>query len=134
MYPFKVLIMKKHALLSILLMIFIGITNCLAQHLSTYPIPSYNVIVDPAANFTQLLQLAKKEIPKEKRGITVKMRQVSQPCDYSATIWFYSLDQTTILGPYTLQCGESMRVEIDEREWGVLVKSDNIVIVDVWYD
>jgi hypothetical protein len=126
--------MKTRSLLIFLLVVFLGITNCHAQYVPTYPIPSYNIIVDPVANFSQSVQAAKTELGKEKRGITVKLRQEALPCDCFAEIWFYTRDQTTILGPYTLQCGESIRVEIDEREWGVLVQSEDVVIVDVWYD
>jgi hypothetical protein len=50
-----------------------------------------------------------------------------------ATVWVYNLDQNTVLGPYTVNCGETLTVEIDEREWGVLVESEEGVIVDVWY-
>lgn len=52
----------------------------------------------------------------------------------TATVWVYSLDQTTVLGPYTVTCGQTLSVPIDERQWGVLVESEEEVIVDVWIE
>jgi len=38
------------------------------------------------------------------------------------------------LGPYLVQCGETLTVEIDEREWGVLVETGSETLVDVWIE
>jgi len=37
-----------------------------------------------------------------------------------------------VLGPYTVYAGETLDVEIDEREWGVLVQTTYEIQVDVW--
>jgi hypothetical protein len=39
-----------------------------------------------------------------------------------------------VLGPYTLTCDETLSVPIDDREWEVLVYSEDDVIVDIWID
>jgi len=51
-----------------------------------------------------------------------------------ATVWIYSLDGLDILGPYYLACGNTLEVEIDDREWGALVESDMDINVSVWID
>ncbi len=37
-----------------------------------------------------------------------------------------------ILGPYIMHGGETLMVEIDSREWGVIVQSEDHITVDVW--
>jgi hypothetical protein len=51
-----------------------------------------------------------------------------------ATVWVYSLDLQDIIGPYTVYGGETIYVDIDEREWGVIVQSEDHVEVDVWIE
>jgi hypothetical protein len=46
----------------------------------------------------------------------------------------YSLDGETVYGPFTVYSGETLRVEIDDRECGVYVESNEDVIVDVWIE
>ena len=107
-----------------------------SQNIPTYPIPSYNVIVNGIANFKNAISHGESlNIPMEKRdaNIHLKSGSIGNP-DCRATVWLYSLDQTTVLGPYEVACGETLRVEVDEREWGVIVQTDSEVIVDVWFD
>ena len=51
-----------------------------------------------------------------------------------ATVWIYSIDGLDILGPYYVTCGNTLEVEIDDREWGALVESDMDINVSVWID
>jgi len=51
-----------------------------------------------------------------------------------AQIWIFSLDRLDILGPYTLNPGETLIVEIDEREWGVTSESACQVTLSVWIE
>jgi len=52
----------------------------------------------------------------------------------TATVWVYSLDGQTVYGPYTMHGGDILRVEIDDREWGAYVVSNDLVTVDVWIE
>jgi hypothetical protein len=38
------------------------------------------------------------------------------------------------MGPHTLCEGQTLSVEIDENEWGVLVESEAHLVVDVWIE
>jgi hypothetical protein len=102
-------------ILSILVLAFFLAT---ASVLAQYPIPSFNITFHGKATFQEQSSYA--------------YDQMSENC--SATVWVYSLDGTDTYGPYTVYGGETLDVEIDEREWGTMVQSDNPVIVDVWID
>ena len=103
-----------------------GIIAVLAQN----PIPSYNFPVYQRANFQENLgpTRAKKKVNVAAQCGSVK----TMTC--SATVWIYSLDMQTIYGPFTLYGGQTLTLEVDGREWGVFVESDDHVIVDVWIE
>jgi hypothetical protein len=123
--------MKKLFLL-IVLILFFGIQDLFAQ----YPIPSYNVGVDPTAYFIEGIN-HKIILPNTDAKRKVIIRITCPPTDgytCSATVWVFSLDGETRLGPYRMNGGDILEVEIDEKEWGVRVDSEERVIVDVWTD
>lgn len=101
-----------------------------------YPIPSYQVTVNGTAFFCESNdQGGDSDLAKGKRNGIVKVYSPgSEDPGCSATIWWYSLDGLDILGPFTVLCGETLTVEIDERAWGVLVQTESDVLVDVWID
>ena len=99
-----------------------------------YPIPSWQVTVHEKATF-QEQQANACEMPLAKRTLHVHVSCVGSIADNcSATVWVYSLDGSDMLGPFTVNGGETIDVEIDDREWGTLVQSDSPVNVDVWID
>jgi hypothetical protein len=97
---------------------------CFAQ----YPIPSYRVSVDGRALFEETTAHRGK-----------KDGHVATQClgvgdgDCLISVYFYSLDHTTVLGPYCMGCNQTLTVPLDEREWGVYVESQIRVVVDVWF-
>jgi hypothetical protein len=126
--------MKTKQFLVLCLLIF-GFTSVFGQHGSfpVYPIPSTNVVVDGYADFANPTSPAPLII-LEKRQVHIHVLTVSlnQP-DCQATVWVYSLDGTTVLGPFTVLCGQTIDVDIDNRDWGVLVDSEAKIEVDVWF-
>lgn len=107
--------------------------NCAySQGIPTYPIPSYNVKVNSYANFREKNTGPNSKDTKERRRVYVQIKSVSGTRGCQATVWIYSLDYTTVLGPFTVACGETHSEDIDEREWGVLVESEDEIIVNVW--
>jgi hypothetical protein len=122
--------MKKvlFTVLFIMMVLVVQVVN--AQIIPTYPIPSYNVKVMGYANFRQDYR-ANSKSTREKRTVQVNITSTN-PHGCTATVWVYSLDQTTVLGPFTVTCGQTLSVAIDDRQWGVLVESEEEVIVDVW--
>ena len=116
----------------ILLLFLFGCSGTYSQTIPTYPIPSNNILVNGYANFHDNIRNSKTNPTKAKMEVNVKVQNVSGSSNCQATVWIYSLDHTTVLGPYTVLCGQTLTVPIDEREWGVLVESEENVVVDVW--
>ena len=115
-----------------ILIIGLGLINVLqAQN----PIPSYNILVDQMANFQENVKA--NQIKKSNKGertlkVVVKRKTDQDLCQ--AIVKVYSLDEQDVLGPYNVVCEELLSVEIDEREWGVMVQSDDNVYADVWIE
>jgi hypothetical protein len=123
----------KKATIVIIICILYGLQGVFAQTFRPWPIPSFNTPVIGKA----LFQENKHSYPDNtegKRRIHIKVLSQKSPYTIagSATVWVYSLDQTTVLGPYTVTIGETLTVDIDDREWGVLVESGQEVVVSVW--
>ncbi len=110
----------------------ISINSLSGQVVKIYPIPSYNVLVESSAIFQEMLPSFNKAKREIKIHIIPSLKSDSIPCFAEVTI--YSLDHQTVLGPYTVNCGETLSVEIDDREWGVSVTSNTPVDVSVWVD
>jgi hypothetical protein len=132
MFSLKIKSMKKFLLVTVILILFAGITQGYSQTLPTYPIPSFNVVVNGDALFRENAHSLNSPPAREKRDVNVEVKSASGSMNCQATVWVYSLDHTTVLGPYTVNCGATLTVGIDEREWGVLVESDDDIIVDIW--
>lgn len=101
-----------------------------------YPIPSYNVPIDSGcAHFYERGITFSGDLTREKRNAIVTIeKRTPGLSDCRSLVWIYSLDELDILGPYVVLCCETLTVEIDERDWGVLVETDSDVLVDVWIE
>jgi hypothetical protein len=127
--------MKTLNLLVILFLFIYGSGSVAGQRQSIpdYPIPSTNIVVYGLADFANQPSILPKVI-EEKRQVHIHLTSVEQDQpDCQAMVWVYSLDGLTVLGPFTAVCGLTLDVDIDNRDWGVLVDSDIKVIVDVWF-
>jgi hypothetical protein len=97
------------------------------------PIPSYHSPMYGLANF-QEKHIPLKNGPKEKRDMNVQST-VSGGGPKLAIVYVYSLDMATILGPFYLYGDDKITVQVDEREWGVFVLTDEQhMTVSVWSD
>lgn len=122
--------MKKIMLFGILLF-FVSFLKINAQGIKTYPIPSYNILSNGSSNFKEMVA---KNILFQSRGhreVNVK-NSGGQLCPIQ--IWVYSIDGQSILGPFTVNPDETIRIEIDEREWGVYSESECEAIISVWIE
>jgi len=126
--------MKKIFCLSVFILVMCIILN--AQDEKIFPIPSFNVPVDSSSvRFQENNRNDNVENSRQKRQINVKIignGPIVQNCQ--CQVWVYSLDGLDILGPYTVLCGSTLVVEIDEREWGVTIQSTSSVLADVWIE
>lgn len=126
--------MKK--LLILYLLLTLGCLTLQAQFAKPFPIPSFSIPVDSSfARFQETGQVINPDASLEKRDVHVIIinRNPETP-GCQALVWIYSLDGMDILGAYTVICGNSLVVEIDERPWGVVVESESQIEVDVWIE
>jgi hypothetical protein len=116
------------------ILVFIALTIAVCfQAKAVKPIPSYNSPLYNLANFQEKQHNDKNGI-KEKRDMCVQSTTTGGG-HTNATIWIYSLDFRTILGPFILTDNDKITVQVDEREWGVLVLTDAAHLsVSVWID
>ena len=133
--------MKHKLQIILLLVLFCGSQRAFAH----YPIPSFNLPVVGIANF-QESQLSVgggiengkfndgKLSPMTRRVMNIKVTHTVASLNgtFQATVWVYSLDKQTIIGPFTVYVGDVLSVPIDDRDWGVIVDSDYDITVDVW--
>lgn len=118
--------------LSVTILLIVGLFLINKLGIAQNPIPSFNIPVYLIANFQEGLKDAH---PKGKKKIKVLGSCGSvNKTTCQATVYAYSLDLQTILGPYTLNEGQTLSIDIDEREWGVLVQSDDHMTVSVWIE
>jgi hypothetical protein len=102
-----------------------------------YPIPSYNVPLCPRATFTEkgIVPQSKKNAPAGKKILIIHIGHMTPDTIRNMiTVYVYSLDGTTILGPFYVTSDTTLTIPIDEREWGVLVNDQCEVEVSVWID
>jgi hypothetical protein len=115
----------KNLFFAVTLMLTLG---SFQQSFAQYPIPSYDVSVRSRANF----QESQPSRGRRNMNIKVQCGGIALIATCQATVWVYSLDGQTVLGPYTVNGGETLTVPIDDREGGVYIQTEDIITVDVW--
>lgn len=112
---------------------FLGVQLAFAQ----YPIPSYNTTVDNRATFSEQYDssVLTENIynTDKKRNLNVNYHP-AKTLTSDVIVYAYSLDHQTLLGPYDLFPYETLPIEIDEREWGILVYTEIEIILNVWIE
>lgn len=115
------------------LCILLGLQGTLAQTYRPLPIPSFNVPVSGNTLFQESNNPSGGNTEGKRRiHVQVSSQKNADTISPFATIWVYSLDHTTIYGPFTVASGTTLTVDIDDRDWGVLVEANESVVVSVW--
>jgi hypothetical protein len=123
----------KKLLVVIFIAILFTLQGTLAQTVRPWPIPSFNIPVFGRALFQENTNPSNDNTDGRRRiHIQVSSQKTPDTTASDATIWVYSLDYTTIYGPFAVNIGTTLTVEIDDREWGVMVESDATIVVSVW--
>jgi hypothetical protein len=100
------------------------------------PIPVRHARVYHVANFLE--QFPGGHSPfllkstREKRDMMIQASTATGGPKSSVVVYVYSTDMNEILGPFTVEGGETLSVPIDDREWGVVVTSDDHMYVDIY--
>ncbi|MEI6884572.1 MAG: hypothetical protein WCO02_08795 [Bacteroidota bacterium] len=108
---------------------FMGINLAYAQ----FPIPSYNAVVDDRATFIEQSTNLKSVVNTDtQRKIQIKRHHSTKTPGDDVTFYVCSLDGQTTLGPYNIAPGQTISIDIDDREWGIVVFAAVEVVLDVW--
>jgi len=100
-----------------------------------YPIPSYSVPIFPKGTFNQfgITPGSGEDGPMDKRAVGVQVLQTMPDSETNiVTIYVYNLQDSTVLGPYYVTGDSTLYVPIGDGDWGVLVESEEKVVVSVW--
>jgi hypothetical protein len=126
--------MKKITFLSIFFTLLCLVMQ--AQVEKILPIPSFRVAIDSAyVRFQENIHRNSPDVSRAKRIMKVKIISNSlTKLNCQAQVSVYSLDGLDTLGPFTVLCGNTLMVEVDEREWGALVQSNSSILTDVWIE
>ncbi len=116
----------------LILFIVVAFTNPVKAQ---YPIPSYDVSVYGKATFEEndRQQLSSEGSRRTRQLIvhtTIVHMNASSP---DILVWIYSLDGQNRYGPFTVS-NNYITFEIDFRQWGVLIFSDEEILADVWIE
>jgi len=122
----------KTTLFVLCILVNFSIGTLSGQNFRIYPIPSFNVFVEGTVWFQETVPFNSKA--KRVINVHIYSTKASDSTNCSAEVLIYSLDHQDVLGPYTVNCGETLSVEIDDREWGVSVTPFTPVEVSVWVD
>lgn len=115
-----------------LLLVLIIFSGSIKLANAQFPIPSFNAIVDNRATFTEQQQTVKSPLNIDaKRFLKINRKPTKTPL---SDVYFYAgtLDGQTTLGPFYIEPGQTISIEIDNREWGIVVFAESEVILDVW--
>lgn len=113
--------------------ILFSLQAIIAQTVRPWPIPSYNIPVLGMALFQENHPASVGNTEGKRRiHIQVSSQKTPDTLAHSATVWVYSLDHATLYGPYTVFVGTTLTVDIDDREWGVMVEADEPLVISVW--
>lgn len=111
--------MKKYVFITALIILtFAPFLILKAQH----HIPSIDVELSGSSITFEEGQEPGTEVA-ERRKLKVKVADESPNTNASAIIVLYSLDDSDVMGPYTVNEGAEIAMDIDDREWGVEVLS-----------
>ena len=124
--------MKKIMFISILFVVSLSWAHSNAQGIAVYPIPSFNININAATNFKENRLTQSLMQTEGKRVLDVEVKTPSNGLNCQATVWVYTLDYRTVLGPFKISYGVPLSVAIDESQWGVFIEPDSEMTVNVW--
>lgn len=124
--------MKNALIFFVFLVIMTG--TSFSQTIKPYPIPSFGTAMDSMAVFIENGVNNSGPNKARKDGYVKVYTNKPENPNCGAVIYWYSLDGLDTLGPFTVTCGSTVVTAIDERDWGVLVITDDEVLVDVWIE
>ena len=99
-----------------------------------WPIPSYGIKVLGYAIFIESDRNNTEQGLRAKRKTVVVVNGGSSSQSCTATVWAYTRDLSTILGPFTAECELPLEIDIDSPEWNILLYTTVEEYADVFID
>jgi hypothetical protein len=98
------------------------------------PIPSFKEKIYNVANFQEKNQGGNAPMSGDLKGkrAMIIVANVVGPAKTPVIIWVYSLDLTSILGPFVIFGDGQISVPVDDRNWGTVVQCTDKVEVSVY--
>jgi hypothetical protein len=126
--------MKKVLLITFILVIA-GLNPALSidnkEKIKPNPIPSFNFLMSGNEVFQEYITGGNS---REKRDLHIKVTCTSHSLSSEeTTVWVFKGDGIFVLGPYTVSCGETLVVPVDNDKWGAVVQSESEIYVDIWF-
>lgn len=100
--------------------------------MAQFPIPSYNATADNRTTFTEQAVGFKAKSALDSKRVLIVQRPHNKTLSDSVMFYAGSLDGTTTLGPYYISSGQTVYIEIDDRSWGIIVYTENEIVLNVW--
>ena len=129
--------MKKIILLTVSILMVTVVFGQTPNGSSQMPIPSYNVPVTGRAlfvgNTTNINN--NQALIAEKRDMNVSNEGGGNgPVGGTMTVYITRVDQSIVLGPYSIGAGQTISVPIENSPWDVIMVTSQTTLVNVWID
>ena len=102
------------------------------------PIPSYNVPLSTKAFFQEATSTINNFAPTdERRDMNVTNGTPGKSLEGGQgmiQVVIYRLDQSIVLGPFTIPAGQTLSIPIDGESWGVAAQTLQPTNISVWTD
>ncbi|MCX6244519.1 MAG: hypothetical protein NTU98_07400 [Bacteroidetes bacterium] len=101
------------------------------------PIPSFNTPILGKAYFQEAPTgpgTANNQDEKRDMNVNNGGGNTYAPTASVITVYIYRLDMKKIQGPFVVASDETISVQIDNQEWGVIVNTETPTTVSVWID
>lgn len=98
------------------------------------PIPSFGLPVEGYALFREPSR--EPQVGEGKRKICIKpvCTNSGDGSETETIVWISTTDLQTSFGPFSIGCGETLQVDIDDRQWQTLVSTHVQTLVSVWIE
>jgi len=103
------------------------------------PIPSYNFLLTSNATFQENnpggpVNYNHPSDEKRDMDVTNGASGNGPTGGCSIVVYIYRLDNSIVLGPYSVPSGQTLTVPIDGNAWGVAVSTNSPTYISVWAD
>lgn len=126
--------MKNLFVIATILFFFSGIqfTNAQDRTPKIMDIPSFGVVVEGQAYFQEF---SSPNLTRERRNLLVQTSTASHGMTSgSVQVWIVLVKTQTVVGHYYMNADDKLSVTVDNEQYGVIMKSENVIVTDVYFE